>query len=475
MLAAAFASLVVPEAIEFRPGRPQAKDEQVFHLPAIRQFSAQLPSPDFQNYSSATGPAYHLMLAVVHRMSGGGLGLLRGINALVGFGLVVVVWLGAARFAGGRPILAAALSAPLLACAYAVGSSIWLSTDNAGLALALISVWLAISAPLTPWRAILAGVFSAGAVSIRQLAVWTLAPLVVAGFRKGERAAWIGCIPAPLVLGTLVLIWEGAVPPAFRKFHAGGWNAAAVPYGLALLGFWSIWLLPAALSGTNLRAWLAERRRALLVVIGAAALVAIVPHTNRLMTPDELSPFIQALAEERAAMSAPTDPTTHPGKHADPGPDSTSASAAATPPKAAGATGRWGGFFWSAVVGRTPEFANRSPVLIAFAILGAVATFCLWDRAVRAGHARAAMLMVVVLVAFLLAQSLNSQTFQRYFDPFFMAWLAWFTAVGARTGDSRHERCAILGATVIAMAQLVLTLGTIYGGDFALLTRLAGG
>ncbi|HLX38053.1 MAG TPA: hypothetical protein VKR29_09640, partial [Candidatus Binataceae bacterium] len=38
-------------------------DEIKYHLPAIRQFAAQLPHPDLSAYSSATTPLYHLMMA----------------------------------------------------------------------------------------------------------------------------------------------------------------------------------------------------------------------------------------------------------------------------------------------------------------------------------------------------------------------------------------------------------------------------
>ena len=42
-----------------------ANDERVFHLPTIRLFADQLPSPDLSDYNVATTPGYHLLLAAV--------------------------------------------------------------------------------------------------------------------------------------------------------------------------------------------------------------------------------------------------------------------------------------------------------------------------------------------------------------------------------------------------------------------------
>src|SRR4051794_39707330 len=42
-------------------------DQNVYHLPTIRQFASELPRPDFSNYLSATTPGYHLILAILSR------------------------------------------------------------------------------------------------------------------------------------------------------------------------------------------------------------------------------------------------------------------------------------------------------------------------------------------------------------------------------------------------------------------------
>src|SRR5579871_2980561 len=65
-------------------------DETRYHLPAIAQFAAQLPHPDFAAYSSATTPLYHLIFALLMRM-GCGLTALRLINFAVSLATVVLV------------------------------------------------------------------------------------------------------------------------------------------------------------------------------------------------------------------------------------------------------------------------------------------------------------------------------------------------------------------------------------------------
>jgi hypothetical protein len=61
----------------------EASDEAAAHLPTVLQFAAQLPTPDLRDYPSATGPGYHLLMAVPARMGVGVHGL-RIIGSLAG-------------------------------------------------------------------------------------------------------------------------------------------------------------------------------------------------------------------------------------------------------------------------------------------------------------------------------------------------------------------------------------------------------
>ena len=59
---------VLPVIFLGRDATSEAFDQQIAHLPAVEQFAAQLPAPDLSNYPSATGPGYHLLLAVPARL-----------------------------------------------------------------------------------------------------------------------------------------------------------------------------------------------------------------------------------------------------------------------------------------------------------------------------------------------------------------------------------------------------------------------
>ncbi|MBX3354409.1 MAG: hypothetical protein KF724_01770 [Phycisphaeraceae bacterium] len=445
-LALVFLALTLPVLIELPANRSQAIDERLFHLPVIETFAAELPTPNLRDYRSATGPTYHLLLAIVHRASDGSLPLLRVVNLALGFCLVVVVWCGAARRMG--PWLAVLATLPLVMSSYLLAGSLWLASDNLALALALAAVLIAIGGALTPWRSLGAGCALALAVSMRQLALWGAAPLALGSAmralparwrptglnQESDRWGWIGCLPPVLLLGSLALLWGGPVPPTFRSVHAAGVNGAAVPFALALMALLGAGLLPAALTGSTLRDLLRRRRSLLFALLPVVGLLSLLPATNYFLPPDEAS----------AAFGAAVNPD-------------------------AGTTGRYGGPLW-AVVARTPAPGERSLILIALALVGSVIAVALFDRAWRQGRRREVLLLTSTMVAFIAVQTLNSQTFQRYFEPFMLTMVIWTVALGignSSTPDGvTHRRRALAGFTLLALIQLSLTLQSVTGHLF---------
>ncbi len=53
-----------------RVGTGESADMVNYHVPVIRTFAQELPTPDLAKYDSATTPGYHLALALVWKMTG---------------------------------------------------------------------------------------------------------------------------------------------------------------------------------------------------------------------------------------------------------------------------------------------------------------------------------------------------------------------------------------------------------------------
>ena len=47
-----------------------AYDQNLFHIQVVRQFEMQWPVPDLSEFSAATGPVYHLVMAALGAIFG---------------------------------------------------------------------------------------------------------------------------------------------------------------------------------------------------------------------------------------------------------------------------------------------------------------------------------------------------------------------------------------------------------------------
>ena len=424
-LAAAFAGAVLPVAFLGADATSEAWDEAASHLPAIRQFANQWPAPDLADYPSATGPGYHLLMAMPAR-----LGLsphaLRAISGLFGLALVLVAWRGAARWTG--PWLGALLVAPVALGTYVVSGSAWLTTDVLsvllGAALVAVVAW---HPPGARAFAAAAALFAA-AVAVRQTNVFLAAPVLAAGIlgSPAGRAAspaeqWAGdeprtwsrawaaalaLVPGALLLAGFVRLWGGLTPPAFRAMHDAGLSPVAPVYGLALVGCWGLPFL-AAMPSEAMRAF---RRQAwaVLAIVALTAFAAAIPDSA--WSRDE---------------------------------------------------GRWGGPLWTAVRA-LPAWEGRSPAVIGLAMAGAFVLCVLWIRAAEVGRGRMATVTTVALLALFVVQAGNSQVWERYFDPAILVAIAWLVAMGIdRTRPHSAGRAAV-GALALAAAQAAITAVTVW-------------
>lgn len=399
--AALLASIALPIILAANMNGRGAGDQFKYHAKVIQTFAEQLPRPDLADYLSATTPGYHLALAAIVR-----LGLdseqpahvpLRLVSLL--FSLVLVSLLAWAVGKRTDPITAFLLSLPLCLSLYVVNSAAWLLPDNLGWLGVLIILLIALR-DRHSWRSItLAAVFLLLLVLVRQIHLWTAATLWVSAWlaaaptpnhqptflppidRPLRRSLatipmLMATIPALLALGLFYQLWNGHLtPPAFAGQHARAINPAAPAFVLAILGLASAFYLP--LLWPALRDGFKQSP----LTIGAAAVVGL---------------LIAAIPETSFSHEQ----------------------------------GRWSGL-WN-VVDKIPAPLERSPLIIALAVAGAVATTA-WAAALST-HRR--WVCLAALVAFAAASAANIQLWQRYVEPFILI----LTAIMAADGIGKRER-----------------------------------
>jgi hypothetical protein len=220
-------------------------DEGLYHYPAIRQFARQWPLPDVSDYSSATGPFFHLLFAAVGHWLGLELPGLRAMNVVVSCLAAYVyvrIWTDHYRI---QPMSALCMALLFLSSPYFFGASFILLTDNLGWLLAMLTLYGLLEAKRTqglwPWLG--ASVALCLAMLTRQTLVWLAACAVPWAWACAntwpQRAARLGMLGlACLPLGGLFLVWRGLVPPSFQVAHEAQLfiNPRSVSFTLALVG-----------------------------------------------------------------------------------------------------------------------------------------------------------------------------------------------------------------------------------------------
>lgn len=430
------------------PAGSWANDQTNYHMVAIEKFAEELPTPDIVNYPSATSPGWHLLLAALMRL-GAGESTLRLMAALAGTVLALAATVTASRWVSPRT--AALLTLPLVLTPFAVGGSAWITTDVPALAcvaLALASVLRRCPPYARPGEAhsILAGAGSTGGgstgssaggrsagggsagggsaragsttacsasawhpwcaaawatlgVAIRQPLVWLSVPIAWRAWRERRVSGLVAALLPVALLGVLMLVWKGLIPPAYRDLHQRGVNPAAFVLFLALAGAWGAPLALALFATEE-----ARRRLIPLAIVGAVLALAV-------------------------ASAVPTSYAKGEG----------------------GIEGRWGGPFWSAVE-RTPTVADRSLLMSGMAALGGASLAVLAQQASRRGATAAGAIVLLALACVALSNAANSQAWERYADLPLLLLLPWLAALGVRT--ARAASAVGVAAIVVALMQI---------------------
>lgn len=206
-------------------GGRMAFDEQTFHWPAIQHFAQGGAVTD---YSSATTPGYHLLMAALAHVLHLSLNQLRAAGALITavlFFCIAYTWT-----RNGETPIRAWLALPALSSIYMLPSGVWLLPDN----LAWFSVWatLFLCTMQVPrqWHFGMLALCCATAVFVRQSNAWVIAPALLFAWAAPGYASNISPVrrlftalaviaPAIGVLFYFIVKWQGLVPPSFQKIH----------------------------------------------------------------------------------------------------------------------------------------------------------------------------------------------------------------------------------------------------------------
>lgn len=351
-----------------------ATDDIIYHSVAIDAFARQLPRVDLSDYSSATTPGYHLVMAVFKSM-GAERTALRLISSAYTIGLAALLAaLAFERFRWGALVLIL----PFLASVYFVYSGVWLLPDNSGW-LGVLAVLLLSLRPSPSWRTWLAAsAVLVALVFFRQSHIWAAAALWTSAWmgpadqvpgpaelfgRFGERARRLGVallatLPAVLVLVWFADLWGGLVPPTFQDRHQGP-NPATPAFILTQAAILSVFFAPLLLP--QLMALLRQQPALLIGSLALGLLAAVLPETT-----------------ENAEA------------------------------------GRNSG--WWHLAGALPAIAGRSLFILAGSAAGAVAVLT-WLRALQP---RDRWVLGIGLLAFIAAMSTNFASWQRYHEPMLM-------------------------------------------------------
>lgn len=376
-----------------------AFDQHYYHIKVVRRFLSQWPAIDLSDYESATAPGYHLALAVLAKVTGDAALTLQMVASLFTLGMFAVIALLLARAAAAARVSrleTVVLALPLACSMYVIFPGVWLQPDNAAWLGVFTILMLALPERRSfGWLIAGAGVLAALAF-VRQNQVWAAAALWA--------GAWLNAAPVPDgnistlldsprrripalllavalslpafgVVAWLFHLWGGPVPPSFKNQHAGGMNLATPAFTLALIAVYSVflfaWLWPALA-----RLW-RESRPLLFLAAAIGVTLAAIPETTFLFEPRSSGLWNLVRIEERLGV---------------------------------------------VIAGRT------SPIMLALSGVGAVALLG-WLRGLRP---RERWLLACALLAFVAAQTANSNCWQRYLEPFVLTLTILMALLSAR-------------------------------------------
>ncbi|MEM8756994.1 MAG: hypothetical protein AAGF47_04345 [Planctomycetota bacterium] len=405
---------------------PQARfDSQRYHIEVIRDFAATWPRADVSDYLSATTPGYHWVMAGVWQLTAS-VTVLELLTSALAATIVGLAGAWSVRLVGAAWACVAAL--PLAASPYLLNAALSVLPDNAGWLLVLVVLMLSLSGPSGRVWVVL-GAAMLGLVLVRQSHVWAAGVIVACGWLgregrllpvrgrartrlRGLGAALVSVVPAIVVLGIFVWVWGGLAPPTFTGRGDGEHPDVSMVLSpvapaciLLLIGlygpFWSGWLWPGICAEWG-RSW----RRVAVFAVGGL-LVGL---------------GLSLLGDSTASPEA----------------------------------GRTGGYWRLIAAG--PVLAERySLVLIPLTCVGgAVVGLCL-----AAMPPSRRWLMLMILSGFAAAQVVNANTWQRYYEPMVLMFLAIAAVLAVSEREAGDEQASEVGvgARPVGLVRAAQVLG----------------
>lgn len=228
-------------------------DEKRFHYPTILMFMDQFPNLDLVNYYSATTPLYHIILALSGLIVGPSIVRLRLINASISLVcLLTIYWYFSTRGGRAKGIV---LSLIFLLSPYYIGPAIRLSTDNAALLFAVVSIFTMERDVFSFGNSIVTNLLILLTVATRQLYAWLIGAFLLFHLQKHchdlftkKRIKTVLPIFIPVSgLAFFIDLWHGLTPPSFIRHTAWRSNLDAPVYMISLVGlycnFFCLWLV----------------------------------------------------------------------------------------------------------------------------------------------------------------------------------------------------------------------------------------
>jgi hypothetical protein len=418
-----YAAALPTMLLNLGPSSRGAQDQDIFHLPAIRQFIREWPHPDLSDYPSATTPGYHLFAAALAHWTSSSTTALRLIGSLFTAGLLFTLGFAVGRKMRWQEALIVCL--PMVCSIYVFSAGAFLLPDNAGWWGVLAAMLIALRPKVDAWTYIAGGIVLLTTVFVRQIHLWAAAPLIMAALlgsaqeprdaqplaQRAERVGWmlLAIIPSLALLLWFRRLWHGNLVPPNQVTATTGGNPAAPAMILGLAAVAAVFFIgyllipwqrsageskPASRVGNS---WLAIG-----AVIGL--LIGILPRTDY---------------------------------------DTTA--------------GRFSGL-WNAAK-HLPTFMHRSPLIIALATLGGIATAA-WLAALTR---RQRWIWLTAAAAFAAAQTTAANAWQRYDEPFILIAAALSTGTIIESSDAnpsttRIARMAWVGPLLLAMIGALVAL-----------------
>jgi hypothetical protein len=424
ILAVLFLLLTWPAILSGSKGRDTtgaAFDQNEYHYPVIQKMTGDWPHPDLVNLGGIQmTPTFHLLMAALAHYCHFDLTGIRLAASLAGLLLMISVYWFTVKWV--EPRAAFAMSISYLFSPFMLSASIWLMTDNFGwLFVSLALGWVSFY-PATPRRVLGSGVAAAAATAFRQIQLWLIAPIAVAGLvrimperfqalalsdRESTRqpgpllaSIFVAVVLPVLVILFFVSLWHGLIPPGSAQRWGTNNHFKIVPLALAQAGFCSLFLLPTVLDRSTFKTRLCDWR----VWTGAAIC------------------FLLAAFPRSAEQQNP------------------------------------GGAMVS-LSGHTPVMFHRVLILLPPAAFAGAALVIFFLAARERGRGREAFLLLFGFVCWLTAQTTPVYIYRRYCD-FIQVMIIWLAALGLPFAPRRGGFW--IGPIALSLVQCGLSFIQVY-------------